>query len=152
MAALRDHWDLLLAAAVAVLAAGLVAVWPSSPLRPVLGLALVGLVPGYALVAALLPDRPPTWGEDGGHRRGEGDGNRRGGEGRGAPLPPVERVVVAVGTSIALVALLGIGLSAAGAGIRFRWLLSVLPGITVAACAVAAWRRERGRRRFEASE
>lgn len=132
--ALRDHWDLLLASAVAVATGAVVAAWPSSPLRPVLGLALVGIVPGWAVVEALFPHRPRAWGDDGG---------RRPGEGRGAPLPAAERVVLAVGTSVALVALLGIGLSAAGLGIRFRWILSTLPGLTVAACAVAAWRRER---------
>lgn len=152
--ALRDHWDLLLAAAVAVATGAVVALRPDSPLRPVLGLALVGLVPGYALVAALFPNRPTSWGPDGGPRSGEGqsgrrpDGGRRGrrpDESQGAPMAPAERFVVSVGASVALVALLGIGLSAAGLGIRFRWILSILPGFTLAACLVAAWRRERAR-------
>lgn len=133
--ALRDHWDLLLASAVALASGAVVAVRPGSPVRPALGLALVGIVPGYAVVAALFPNRPGAWGEEGG---------RRPDVGRGAPLPAAERVVLAVGTSIALVALLGIGLSAAGLGLRFRWILPALGGLTVAASAVAAWRRERG--------
>lgn len=133
--ALRPYRDLLVVAGAAVLTGAIVAVWPASPLRPVLGLALVGFLPGYAVVAALFPDRPSRW--DGG--RGQATD-----EGRGAPLPLVERVVVSVGVSVTLVALLGIGLSAAGAGLRFRWILSALPGLTVAACGLAAWRRYRG--------
>lgn len=137
----RDHWDLLLASAAAVAAGAVVALRPASPLRPLLGLPLVTVVPGYALVAALFPHRPTSWGPDGG---------RRPDEGRGAPLPPVERFVLSAGTSVALVALLGIALSAAGLGLRLRWILAALVGLTLAACLVAAWRR--GRAPLQADE
>jgi uncharacterized membrane protein len=142
---LRDHWDLLLAAGVAVATGAVVALRPESPLRPVLGLLLVGVVPGWAVVAALFPDRPPRWpSSDPGGSDGDEPDSSEVEAGRGAPMPLAERVVVSVGTSVALVALLGIGLGAAGLGIRLRWILSILPAVTLAGCAAAAWRRGRG--------
>lgn len=120
--------DLLLTGGAAALAVPMVLLaGDGNPLRIVVGLALILLLPGYALVSALLP-------------RGDPDG-----------IGGTERVVLAFALSLAVTLLGGIALSASGIGFFQTPLLGLLAGVTLVGTAVAGWRRSRLSRaeRFE---
>ncbi|WP_254546104.1 DUF1616 domain-containing protein [Halomarina pelagica] len=117
-----------LAAVVALtLLADVAAVAPvvsETPIRVLLGLAFVLFVPGYAVVAALFPER--------GGEKADGGG-----------ISGVERVALSIGTSVAVVPLLALVLNFTPFGIRLVPILVVLSVVTLAAAAVAARRRRR---------
>lgn len=106
---------LLSVAAVLTLAAG-------GAVRVTLGIALVTLLPGYAIVSAVFPRRSTA-----------------------ALLPDrvggLERFVLSVGLSLTLTLLVGIGLALTAVGFRLLPLLSVLVGVTLLGTTLAAWRR-----------
>lgn len=96
-----------------------------TPLRVVFGLPFLIFVPGYALIAALFPDRGKAArnGDDGGtleevHRSSN---NKRGIDG-------IERVALSFGLSIAVVPLIGLALNFTPWGIR---LIPVVVGVSI---------------------
>jgi len=125
-------FDLLLIAALggwtaaAAPAPGLVA----AVVAAVLGLLGVLFAPGYALAAALFPRE-----RDGGFT---GLGSRAGDPGT---VTAVERLVLAVGLSVCLVPLLGIGLNYAPSGVPRAVLLATVGYATVALSLIAVVRR-----------
>lgn len=102
----------------------------SGPLRVVLALPTVLFLPGYALVAALFPERP----EEGPPPGEEGEPSTRQG------LDGLERFALSLGLSIAVVPLLGLGLNFTPWGIRLAPVLAAITIFTLSAAAVA-WRR-----------
>jgi uncharacterized membrane protein len=111
-----------------------------SPVRVVLGLPLVLVAPGYAVVAALFPgdgDAPTPDSAD--SAVGSADATpetRRGIDG-------IERAALSVGLSIPVVTLLGLGLSLTSLGVSLVPMLVVLDAVTLGATAVAVRRRRR---------
>lgn len=95
-----------------------------TPLRTVVGLVFMLFVPGYALVAALFPDQ--------GEQPDTG----------GATLSGVDRAVVAFGTSILLVPLVGLALNYTPWGIRLVPVIVALVGLTFLLCGAAVIRRQ----------
>jgi len=95
-----------------------------TPLRVVVGLPFVLFSPGYALVAALFPERA----------RSTDDGDHEGIDG-------IERVTLSVGLSIAVTPLLGLVLNFTPWGIRLGPILVAVGGFTLVATGVAALRR-----------
>jgi uncharacterized membrane protein len=86
-------------------------------LHIVAGILLVLVLPGYAVVAALPLDRT---------------------------LATAERALATLGASLAVVALSGVVLNITPWGLQTASWTALLGGITLLACAVAAWRRWRG--------
>lgn len=123
--------DLLAVSVVSLLPPLLILLWPESPVRAVVGLAVVGFAPGYAATAAAIPERP-RW--RGGSTE-EGSSPKR--------LGLAGRLALSVGVSVAVVALVALALSYASLGVRLRWILPSLAGVTVAASGIACWRREK---------
>ncbi|WP_101297053.1 DUF1616 domain-containing protein [Halegenticoccus soli] len=112
-------------------AAALLPVIRDTPLRVVLGLPLVLFVPGYAFISALFPE--------GATGDPEGSGERSGRSG----IDGLERVAFSFGTSIAIVALLGLLLNFTPWGIRLVPILVALSAFTIAMAGLAANRRQR---------
>ena len=127
-----------------------------TPLRVVLGLPFVLFIPGYALIAALFPERgsmaekrPDQDGpedRDGvesdetvGHRRSE-DTIEQDPDATG--IDGIERVALSFGTSIAVVPLLGLILNFTPWGIRLVPILIAVSGFTIIGVAVASARRK----------
>lgn len=106
-----------LGAAVAVLEFG---VGPSL-LRTALVLPLVLLFPGYALVSVLFPERPT---ETGGAVETEG----------AAGIDGIERFVLSVGASVALVPLVAFVVNFTDYGIRLQPIMVAVGGLTVLLC------------------
>ncbi|WP_144905871.1 DUF1616 domain-containing protein [Halobellus captivus] len=156
----RPHWRLYLPEPVRTLPADLAVVVAivglqllttltpglnETPLRVILGLPFVLFVPGYALVAALFPERGPTVSgsedaEPGGtdattETEGSTDPNATGIDG-------IERVALSFGTSIAVVPLLGLILNFTPWGIRLVPVLVAVSGFTLVAVAAASTRRK----------
>lgn len=114
----------------------LVPVLNDSPLRIVLSLPLVLVLPGYAVVAALFPERggpadPPA----GTASQQETEGSRG--------IDRIERAALSVALSIPVVALTGLGLSLTPLGVRLAPILVAINVVTLGATAVAARRRAR---------
>ncbi|WP_292521983.1 DUF1616 domain-containing protein [Methanoculleus sp.] len=99
----------------ATLLAVYVPVLNASPLRILLGVAMVLFIPGYALIAALFP------------AKGDLDG--------------IERVALSFGLSIAVVPLIGLGLNYTPWGIRLDPILASLTLFTLAMTGIAWYRR-----------
>lgn len=153
----------VVALAVAAAAAVAVPVVRDSPLRVGLGLVFVLFLPGYAVVAALFPERGPDRPADGDgavdsdDANGEADGGdvnagtdaaeRRDGGAvtdrlfPGESIDGIERVALSVGLSISIVPLVGLVLSASPWGLRTGPVVASVCGLTLAATAVAARRR-----------
>ncbi len=107
-----------------------------TPLRVALGLPFVLFLPGYALVAALFPERGEGPVDEAGAARGADEPpSRRGG------IDGIERVALSFGLSIAVVPLVGLVLNFTPWGIRLVPILLSVGGFTLAAVAVAAVRR-----------
>jgi len=87
----------------------------TSPLRVAFGLPMVLFIPGYALIAALFPEKDDI------------DG--------------IERVALSFGLSIAVVPLIGLALNYTPWGIRLDPIVAALTVFTFAMLAVAHWRR-----------
>ena len=98
-----------------------------TPLRVIVSIPFLLFVPGYALVAALFPEAP----ED--EREVETLQNRS--------LTGLERFVISLGSSVALVPLLGFVLNFTPWGIRLTPMLVAISLFTVVCIAVGARRR-----------
>lgn len=129
-------WDLVLAATAAVLTVAIVLWDPWGPLRVLLGLPYVLVLPGYALVAALFPERHRTYQVTKGEEGQETEEVEEGIDG-------LERAALSLGLSIAVVPLIGLGLNYTPWGIRLVPILVALTVFVLAGCGVAAWRRDR---------
>ena len=152
----RERWKLYLPEPVRTLPADLAAVLvfvalqviatltpglSETPLRVVLGLPFVLFLPGYALIAALFPERGPTNGDEPGREKETGNAAPSAtAEDNG--IDGIERVALSFGTSIAVVPLLGLVLNFTPWGIRLVPILITVSGFTVIAVAVAAARRK----------
>ncbi|REA03804.1 hypothetical protein DEQ92_11900 [Haloferax sp. Atlit-6N] len=99
-----------------------------TPLRVVVGLPFVLFIPGYALIAALFPERGPPIDAHEDHDRMAG-------------IDGIERVALSFGTSIAVVPLLGLVLNFTPWGIRLVPILVAVSGFTLVATTFAAARR-----------
>lgn len=130
--------DLAAIVALTVLAGcfALAPVLRATPLRVPLGLAFVFLAPGYAVVAAVFPrgsdrnrqaDSPPV--EDGADPQG-----RR-------TITGAERLALSVASSALLASLVGVGLTFASVDVALLPIVVALSLLTVAATALAAYRR-----------
>lgn len=108
-------YDVMLVAGVTLLAAMLmIFLGDNMVVRTTMGLLLVLVLPGYAMTAALFP---------------------------GAELGLVEHSVIALGMSLAVTAVGGLLLNLTPWGLRSGTWLLLLAVITLAASAVALWRR-----------
>ncbi|MBC7086742.1 MAG: DUF1616 domain-containing protein, partial [Methanomethylovorans sp.] len=87
----------------------------ATPIRTVLGLPMVLLLPGYALIAALFPAKDD--------------------------LDGIERLALSIGLSIAVVPLMGLGLNYTPWGIRLIPILASLSVFTLLMCLIAVYRR-----------
>lgn len=128
--------DLIAVAVVTVLMALFVFVPPLSntPFRPILGLAFVFLVPGYTLVAALLPSQGVL----------EHQGRTEYAVSRlGHTSAALERLVFGFGVSVALTILLGLALGLTERGITAFRLFVGLTAVTALGLPVAVARRQR---------
>lgn len=86
-------------------------------IRTILGLLLEMFLPGYALIAALFPEK--------------------------SDLDGIERIALSFGLNIAVVPLIGLGLNYTQWGIRLFPLLFSLSVFTLAMCGLAYYRREK---------
>lgn len=122
--------DLAVTAALA-LAASLAMTVPGvseTPLRLILGIPYLTLVPGYALVSALFPEA------GGAPVEGESSATTGGIDG-------LERLALAFGLTVLVVPLLGIVLNFTPLGIQLVPVVGAVTGVTVLLVAIAAWRR-----------
>jgi uncharacterized membrane protein len=137
--------DLVVVAALAVVAAGYAVALRTgavpgvvpAPVRQgvgaALGVALVLFLPGYAIVAALFPR--VSYDPEGESDDGESVRPPRYG------LAPLERVVLAVGASVALVPLVTVPLLAVGVGFALVPVVATLAAVAVLGALVALRRR-----------
>ncbi len=88
-----------------------------TPIRTMLGLPMVLFLPGYALIAALFPEKDD--------------------------LDGIERLALSLGLSIAVVPLIGLGLNYTPWGIRLVPILVSLSIFTLLMCAIAVYRRSK---------
>jgi len=135
--AVRDGADLVLAAAVTVLAAAGV-VLAVGTLRAVLGFVLVLLLPGYGVVSALFPAADP-----GGDASGLPTRTVEAARGTLTTVTLGERAALSVGASVALFVLAGFVLLASGLPFGPVPVALVATGVTVGGLAVGAVRRRR---------
>ena len=113
----RQDKDLWLIGILTVLLAVVIAFFPSTPARIILGLPFLLFFPGYTLMAALFPKK-----------------ERLGG---------VERVALSFGLSIAVVPLIGLVLNFTPLGISLEPILISLAVFIIATSGVAWYRREK---------
>src|SRR5512134_1512730 len=118
-ASIRNSYDLVAASMIAVVAVVFTSLGVQSVLlRSVVAVPLVLLLPGYTLVALLFPER------------------RR--------LEQIERILYAVGLSLAIAVLMGLFLNVTPWGISATSFAVMLGAITLAASTGALVRREQG--------
>lgn len=124
----------ILLVTMATVAAVVVPFVTATPLRAVLAVPFVLFVPGYALVAALFPERAgPSAERKTGQHRGKDD-ERDG-------ISGMERVALSFGTSIAIVPLIGLVLNITPFGIRLEPVLLSVAGVTLGLTYFATYRR-----------
>lgn len=112
---MRDRPDDLIAAvAITLLLILMITLIPDNPVRTVLGLIFILVLPGYVATAALFPNRES--------------------------IDIIERVALSIGLSIAIVSLAGLALNYTPFGIKLEPILATLSGFVLIASAVA-WRR-----------
>ncbi|MHC3436906.1 DUF1616 domain-containing protein [Natrialbaceae archaeon A-gly3] len=105
-----------------------------TPLRVPLGIAFVLFVPGYSLVAALFPEHTP--------RDSHGpDADPFWERSWRSGIDGLERLTLSVGTSVAVVPLVGYLLTVTPWGVRLAPFAVALTGFTLVVAAVAAVRR-----------
>jgi uncharacterized membrane protein len=153
----------LLAVTGVVLATDVVVFAPvvsETPLRVVFGLTLVLFCPGYALVAALFPERGKravgAGGDDGGDGASDADpGSEPAADAESVPesartpttgatgggIDGIERVALSIGLSVAVVPLVGLVLNFTPLGIRLVPIMVAISVLTLGATALAARRR-----------
>jgi uncharacterized membrane protein len=127
--------DLAGAAALVVLTvlSSLLPVVSETPLRIVFGLPFLLFVPGYVFVAALFP-------ESGTQGDADADGGTSNADDRSG-IDGIERVALSVGTSIAIVPLIGLVLNFTPWGIRLVPILVGVSAFALVGIAAAAVRR-----------
>jgi len=109
--------DLVIATACALVTVAVVLLVPSlEPIRIVLGLPFVLLLPGYVLVAALYP--------------------------RKQDLDPIERTALSFGLSIAIVPLIGLALNYSPWGVRLNPILAFVGLFILMGAGAAIYRRQ----------
>ena len=108
----------------------LVPVLDESPLRVAVAVPLALFVPGYALIAALFPERSSS---ASGEQRADGEAT--------SGIDTLERAVLSFGASVALVPLSGLVLNFTPWGIRLVSILVALTALTLSLTGVAARRR-----------
>ncbi|MDS0300259.1 DUF1616 domain-containing protein [Halogeometricum sp. S1BR25-6] len=143
-----EDWRVLLPRPLRVLPADLVAILTltlltliavslpvirETPLRVVVGLPFLLFVPGYAIIAALFPERATILDEDTESTETRAD--------HVEGIDGIERVALSFGTSIAVVPLVGLVLNFTPFGIRLAPIMVSLTVLVVAMCAIAASRR-----------
>lgn len=111
----------------------------NTPLRIPIGLVFVCFVPGYALVAALYPERSPTMEQPSG-RESESLDHSLPPDGR---LTYLERFVLAVGVSITIIPMIGYLFNFTRWGVHLTPILLCTSLVTIFASLVAAFRRQR---------
>ena len=123
---------------------------PGTLLTAVFGLAFVTFAPGYALVAAVFPESGVTsgsqrgggvlkWFSGGAHRPKQGSASHLYERGIGG----VERFVLSVGLSLAVVPLVGMWMDSTGRPLRPVPVVSAVGAVTLVLLAVATVRRLR---------
>ena len=127
----------ILLVTMATVAAVVVPVLNTTPLRAVLAVPFVLFVPGYALVAALFPEGAGRPSGETDVRGNEGDHGDRGG------ISGMERIALSFGTSIAVVPLIGLILNLTPFGIRLEPVVLSLAGVTLGLTYLATYRRLR---------
>jgi uncharacterized membrane protein len=110
-------YDLLLCVGLALLLVALIAFFPDSLARQILGLVFVLFLPGYAATAALFPENDQI------------DG--------------IERTALSFGLSIAIVPLIGLALNFTPWGIRLDPIMASVSGFILLASAIGWYRRSR---------
>ena len=110
-------YDLLLCVGLALLLVTLIAFFPDSLARQILGLVFVLFLPGYAATAALFPENDQI------------DG--------------IERTALSFGLSIAIVPLIGLALNFTPWGIRLDPIMASVSGFILLASAIGWYRRSR---------
>jgi len=106
-----------------------------SPVRVVLGLVFVLVLPGYAVVAALFPDGGPSSERTGGALESASA------ETVGGGIDGLERAALSLAVSIPVVSLVGLGLSLTPLGVGLSSVLPAVAVVTLGGTAVAAYRR-----------
>ncbi len=129
-------WDLLAVVGAGTLLLLVIAIFPSSSVRIILGLPFILFFPGYALVAALFPERHQAFEVAKGEDSDEKEEVSRG-------LDALERVALSFGLSIAVVPLLGLALNYTPFGMRLVPILVTVYAFIVVASVVAHLRRTR---------
>ena len=113
----------------------------ATPLRIGFGVLFALFVPGYALVAALFPEANAA---SSGTVGFDGDGRALGDRVRtSGGIDGIERAVLAVGFSVAVVPLIGLALNFTPFGIRLVPVAVCISAFTVGTAAIAAGRRRR---------
>ena len=131
--------DAVLVVGVLALAAGLSLLPPASPLRVLLALPALFLLPGYGLALAVFPARRTE-------RRGRGSVREvaaRAAGGGPAGLDVVERLALSFGLSVFLLPVLALALSLAGVAFTALTVLPAVGGFALAALGVGHYRRSR---------
>lgn len=143
---------------------------PSSVMRIILGLPFLLFFPGYMLVAALFPRNLPLFKSSAAGESSLRNGEEMEDKGKATPLPKllpsrgrggseegrrvkggmdgIERLALSFGMSIAVVALIGLGLNYTAWGIRLEPVLYSMATFIIVMSAIALLRR----RRFEKTE
>jgi uncharacterized membrane protein len=111
----RTPYDLLACALLAAVLVLLIAFFPDSTARQILGLVFVLFLPGYTATAALFPENEQ--------------------------IDIIERVALSFGLSIAIVPLIGLGLNFTPWGIRLDPILASVSAFIVVASAIGWYRR-----------
>ena len=138
--ALRDLPTDLLAIIVltmTLVATVLIPVLNATPLRTVLALAFMLFIPGYALVAALFPEKP---GDESSEPTPEEESLV---PGNGGSISHMERVALSFGTSVASVMIIGLVLNITPFGLRLSSVLTAVAGTTLGLTYIATYRRLR---------
>lgn len=125
----------------ALVCANLAVLLPAgNPLRVGIALAVLFVLPGYALTTAAFPARRP-WDEPSSGTRSPLESAKRGR--RRAALTGVERAALSFGLSVALLPLFGLALQVAVGGFYLSTSVALLTGFVLLALAVGVIRRAR---------
>lgn len=128
------YWDLLLIAALGIWLVGVAnELIPEFPGQMIIGFTALLFAPGYGVVAALYPDSDATGPFSGTIASQLTD--------RASHVSPLERVVLALGASISLLAIVGIGMHYTPFGVQSGPIAATLGSVTIGAVFVASYRR-----------
>ncbi len=110
-------WDLVAIVLLSLILIPIIYILPDNPIRIVIGLPFILFFPGYALIAALFPEKKS--------------------------IGIIERVALSFGLSIAVTPLIGLGLNYTPFGIRLEPILASITAFNILCCLVAIWRRQK---------